>query len=117
MALDLFKELKDAQTIGITGHIKPDGDCVGSCLALLAYVRKLFPATAAELFLEKPEYSFDNIPLREEINSDYPERGDFDVFIVCDTNYERIGDAQRYFDKAKKTINIDHHISNASGSA
>lgn len=117
MALDLFKELKDAQTIGITGHIKPDGDCVGSCLALLAYVRKLFPAAAAELFLEKPEYSFDNIPLREEINSDYPERGDFDVFIVCDTNYERIGDAQRYFDKAKKTINIDHHISNASGSA
>ncbi len=117
MTLDIREELKDAKTIGITGHIKPDGDCIGSCLALLAYLRKLFPDTVTELFLEKPEDSFDHIPLREEINSDYPEREAFDAFIVCDTNYERIGDAQRYFDKARKTINIDHHISNVSGSA
>ena len=117
MALDIFEELKDAKRIGITGHIKPDGDCIGSCLALLAYLRKCFPASLIELFLEKPEDSFDHIPLREEILCDYPEREPFDVFIVCDTNYERIGDAQRYFDKAVKTINIDHHISNASGSA
>ena len=108
MALDIFEELKCAQTIGITGHIKPDGDCVGSCLALMAYLRKVFPEATVELFLEKPEYSFDNIPLREEINSDYPERGDFDVYIVCDTNNELIGDAQRYFDKDRKTNNIDH---------
>ena len=33
MAFDLKSELEGAGRIGITGHIKPDGDCIGSCLA------------------------------------------------------------------------------------
>ncbi|MBR5421280.1 MAG: bifunctional oligoribonuclease/PAP phosphatase NrnA [Lachnospiraceae bacterium] len=117
MTLDLYGELKEAKSIGITGHIKPDGDCIGSTLALMAYLRKRLPEATVELFLEEPEPSFDHIPLRDQIITDYPEREPFDAFIVCDTNYERIGDGKRYFDKAKKTINIDHHVSNAKGSA
>ncbi|MCR5251140.1 MAG: bifunctional oligoribonuclease/PAP phosphatase NrnA [Lachnospiraceae bacterium] len=115
MTLDIYEAVKEARTIGITGHIKPDGDCIGSCLALLAYLRKRLPEAVVELFLEAPEFSFDHIPLRDQIISDHPAREPFDVFIVCDTNYERTGDAKEYFDKAKKTINIDHHVSNAEG--
>ena len=37
------------------------------------------------------------------------------MFIICDTNAERIGDAHKYLSCAKKTINIDHHISNING--
>ena len=33
--MDLLKELEGAKRIGITGHVRPDGDGVGSCLALL----------------------------------------------------------------------------------
>ena len=25
----------DAKTIGIAGHVRPDGDCMGSCLSLI----------------------------------------------------------------------------------
>lgn len=32
--IDIYEEVKAAKTIGISGHIRPDGDCVGSCLGL-----------------------------------------------------------------------------------
>ncbi|MBR3305968.1 MAG: bifunctional oligoribonuclease/PAP phosphatase NrnA [Lachnospiraceae bacterium] len=115
MSLDIFTELKDAKSVGITGHIKPDGDCIGSCLALLRYIQKRFPEIKAELFLEKPERAFDHIPYRELINSDFPEREPLDVFVICDTNYERTGEAKKYFDAAKKRLNIDHHESSPQG--
>ena len=117
MSFDLLKEIGEANSIGITGHIKPDGDCIGSCLALLMYLRKVFPDRKTELFLEKIAPCFKNIPGRELIVSDFPDRPAFDVFIVCDTNKERTGDAEKYFDAAVKTINIDHHISNKDGCA
>ena len=34
MAFDLLALVKDAKTIGITGHLNPDGDCIASNLAL-----------------------------------------------------------------------------------
>jgi nanoRNase/pAp phosphatase (c-di-AMP/oligoRNAs hydrolase) len=35
--------LTDVGRIGIGGHIRPDGDCVGSTLALYTYLKKNFP--------------------------------------------------------------------------
>ena len=115
MAFDLLSLVKDAKTIGVTGHTNPDGDCIGSTFAVAKYLKKALPAAKVEVFLEKPEKAFDHVPGREDLIVDFPERDPFDVFIVCDTNYERISDAKKYFDAAGHTINIDHHISNAQG--
>ena len=52
----------------------------------------------------------------ELIQADIPLKlEETDACIVVDTNSGRIGNAQKYFDVAKKTINIDHHISNEQG--
>ena len=32
--MNVLEELKGAETVGITGHIRPDGDCIGSCMGL-----------------------------------------------------------------------------------
>ena len=50
--------------------------------------------------------------IRTDVTADEGCEGSFDVFIALDTVKERIGVAEALFDKAKKTINIDHHISN-----
>ena len=40
MKLNILKECEGAGRIGISGHVRPDGDCVGSCLALWQYLKK-----------------------------------------------------------------------------
>ena len=117
-SFNLLEECKDAQNIVVTGHIKPDGDCIGSTMALTLYLLKKLPGANVRLFLEKPMPHFHVLPGIERIDSDYSGNPkDTDVCIVLDTNAGRIGSAEKFFEEAKKTINIDHHISNKEGSA
>ena len=117
-SFNLLEECKDAQNIVVTGHIKPDGDCIGSTMALTLYLSKKLPGANVRLFLEKPMPHFHVLPGIERIDSDYSGNPkDTDVCIVLDTNAGRIGSAEKFFEEAKKTINIDHHISNKEGSA
>ncbi len=112
MSLDLLKECIDAKRIGISGHVRPDGDCVGAVLALQMYLRKCLPQAEVKTFLEKPADIFREIKGFDEIDSEFSEQESFDVFFVLDCAADRIGGAEKYFTSAGKTINIDHHISN-----
>lgn len=113
--IDIVKEVEEYKSIAISGHINPDGDSVGSCIAMTAYLRKRFPEKTIKLFLEEPEKCFEGIEGIEDIDSSFsglePE-----VYILIDATPDRIGGGERLFKNAIKTINIDHHISNAEGS-
>ena len=41
--LNLNKILEPAKTIAIGGHVRPDGDCVGSCMAMYQYIQNNYP--------------------------------------------------------------------------
>lgn len=110
--MNLIHECKDAGRIGISGHVRPDGDCVGAVLGLQMYLRKCLPSAEIKVFLEKPSDIFREIKGFEEIESGFPEEEPFDVFFSLDCDAERLGGAEKYFRGARKTINIDHHISN-----
>ena len=115
--MNIYEEVKDAKTIGISGHIRPDGDCVGSCMGLYLYLKKVCPAAAIQVMIERPADVFSCIRGIEEISSDFkPITEKFDVYIALDSEKSRIGEAEKFFDQAEKRINIDHHISNAGGS-
>ena len=113
--IQIEKECAGASRIGIGGHIRPDGDCVGSCLALWQYLKKIIPNANIKVFLEKPADIFGELAGYDLIDSEFLEEEIFDVFIALDCNAERLGAGRKYFEQAKKTINIDHHISNADG--
>ena len=54
----LDKKLEGTGTVLILGHVRPDGDCVGSCLGLLNYLENAYPQTKATVCLEAlPENS------------------------------------------------------------
>lgn len=111
--MDLLKEVGGASTIGIGGHVRPDGDCIGSAMGLYLYLSKTCPEADIEVFLEKPADIFQCISKVDQIHTDFETQvAQFDVFIALDTTKDRLGKAEDYFDLAKKRINIDHHISN-----
>lgn len=109
---DLLQECAGAGRIGISGHIRPDGDCVGSCLALALYLKKALPEAEVRVYLEKPADIFNIIKGFDDIVTDFPDEERFDVFIVLDSGFDRLGGAEKYAVSAGKRINIDHHISN-----
>ena len=62
--------LKEAETVAIAGHIRPDGDCVGSCLATYNYIKTYYPKIEVDLYLEPIPNIFKFLNRAEEIISD-----------------------------------------------
>lgn len=110
--INLTRELKNAVKIGISGHIRPDGDCIGSTMGLYLYLKKKRPDAEVRIFLEKPAEIFDCIKNIDAIEDAKDCDEVFDVFFAVDCGKDRLGDAEKLFDSAKSTINIDHHITN-----
>ena len=110
--MKIISEVKDAKKIAIGGHVRPDGDCVCSVMALYRYLQKELPETQIDVYLEKPAAVFDCIQDIDKICSDFQTDQVYDVFFALDSNDERLGDALSIYQKAGRRINIDHHISN-----
>ena len=109
---ELFAGVK---TAAIAGHIRPDGDCVGSCLATYNYITTYYPQIEVSLYLQPIPNIFKFMKNADKIISDCTADKEFDLFIAQDCgDLGRLGDAAKYFEHAKKTACIDHHISNQS---
>lgn len=113
--IQLLEECKTAENIVISGHIRPDGDCIGSCMAMYLYLKKTLPKANVKVCMEQPADIFGCIKDIDKIDSTYTVDGEVDVFIALDCEKSRLGDAEELFANAKKRINIDHHISNERG--
>lgn len=102
--------------IGIAGHIRPDGDCVGSCTALYSYLmeNKLeFQIEQVDVYLEPFGQEFLILSGADQIKHTYDLDISYDLFITLDCgSIDRLGEGIKYFDLAQQTLNIDHHISN-----
>ncbi len=113
MALNVSDFLSDVKSLCITGHVRPDGDCVGSTLGLYTYVRKNFPEIEVDICIEEPTEKLRFVANFDKIKYNYPDHAPYDLMICLDAgSRDRIGKAEKYFKAAKHTINIDHHISN-----
>ena len=107
--------LREAKSVAIFGHVRPDGDCVGSTLGLYNYICDNYPTIKAEIFLERFPESYKILSRSSEINSVYEDNSDpVDLAFLLDTpSFERIGaNGASCLKSARKTCNIDHHISN-----
>ncbi len=113
MKLDAI--IEDKNVIGIAGHVRPDGDCVGSTLAVYNYIKDNYPEKDVRIYLEPIPNIFKFLKRADEIRSDYKDDVVFDLFIAEDCgDLGRLGNAAKYFENAKSTLCIDHHVSNSS---
>lgn len=105
--------LENVTTAAIAGHTRPDGDCVGSTMALYNYIQDNYPQVHVDVYLEPIADVYKVIKNTENIIGDDEGEQVYDVFFVLDaSDRERLAGAGKYFDTAKRTVCIDHHISN-----
>jgi phosphoesterase RecJ-like protein len=115
---DTLALIKDARRIIIVTHQRPDGDAIGSALALSHYLDDV--QILHDLFCvhEAPE-EFSYLKHAKRITTD-PKliiEGDHDVLICLDAGdllYAGIADHLSQREKRHTIINIDHHTTNAN---
>ncbi len=107
----IIATLGEHKTFCIVGHIRPDGDCVGSQLGL----------TLALQAQGKKVWCWNQDPIPQKyrfLDPDQvitpPKAGmEFDCVIATDAaSFERLGEVGQHIGNRKTFINIDHHESN-----
>lgn len=103
----------NAKTVGIAGHVRPDGDCIGSCMSLYNYLKKNRPDIQTKVYLEFVDEKFNIIENTDQISTEGYDETVYDLFISLDTaSKDRLGLNLPFFENAKRTVCIDHHASN-----
>ena len=103
----------NVRTVAVVGHLRPDGDCIGSVTAVYRYLTELYPELKVTPYLQpvQDELLFleDGVPIDETDGDDTA----FDLCISVDASEAyRIGAGKKAFENAKYTVAIDHHLSN-----
>lgn len=110
---EIEKKIRNEQDFLILGHISPDGDTIGSGMALLLALQGLGKSAIFAVDGKLPEkmaflsdyakvYSFAEVPKRQ-----------YGCVIAVDvSDRERMGKCQALFDASPNTIVIDHHGTN-----
>ena len=107
----IIEGIRDSRSICVVGHIRPDGDCVGSQLGLTLALRNEGKRVVCWNEDRNPQkYEFlDPVNILQK-----PKRGmKFDCVIATDAaSFERLGTVGPCITNRKLFINIDHHESN-----
>ncbi len=102
--------IDSAESIMITSHVHPDGDAVGSVLAMKHYCKEKGKEASVVIDDDIPEayHILEGARYIEKPSGNI--KNDVDLLIIMDTNPGRIGRCSEI--NAKITLNIDHHDTN-----
>ncbi len=110
MITRLHDVLGGVSTVAVAAHVRPDGDALGSTLGVWNYLKKNYPEIKVQVYLESFEDRFAFLPGSDMIRP-AGEDAVYDLFIALDcSGADRLGGAYKYFESAKHTLCIDHHI-------
>lgn len=113
MNIRLSELLDGKKTVALGGHIRPDGDCVGSCMGLYLYLKEQYPQIQTDVYLEYIPDSYRFIQETGIVRHEITPGQEYDLFICLDCgDEERLGFSAPLFEKAALTCCIDHHASN-----
>ena len=108
----LRQMIEAADTICIIGHIRPDGDCVGSTLAIYNYIIDNYEGKTVDVYLEAFPVSMKFLNGAKKVKHEAAGKH-YELAISMDvSDLERLGKYKDMYLSAISTICIDHHVSN-----
>ena len=110
MTLDeILNQIKNAESIVVVTHQTPDGDAIGSSLAMKLALEDM--GKKPDIIIPEVPEVYNFLPGREDIKSESDVK-QYELAISVDCATEMRIDGKEYFENAKHTIVIDHHGSN-----
>ncbi|MBW2561324.1 MAG: bifunctional oligoribonuclease/PAP phosphatase NrnA, partial [Deltaproteobacteria bacterium] len=108
---EIAEVIQAGTTFLITSHVRPDGDALGSELALYHVLRDMGKeAVVYNQDMAPAVYEF--LPGMEAIVHSLDSVDGFDAVFVLDcSDISRVGDQQGRVGSIQKIVNIDHHVS------
>lgn len=107
---NISQALKNGKKFFVAGHKNPDGDSLGSTLAVCSLLRRLGKEVYAYSH-DKPGEDLFFMPGLNAINFGVlPKEKDFDALVLLEcSDKKRGGNLDSLFKTAKTVVNIDHH--------
>lgn len=107
--LDTFMAMVDeAENIAIASHVNPDGDNLGSSLALRRSL-ELYGKDVEVIAIDPIDDYLKFLPELDHYKE--ASRDKYDLFIIVDcSEFDRIGHATEIARRSNKTIVMDHHV-------
>lgn len=106
----IVEEIKKAESIVVLTHETPDGDAIGSSLAMYNALKQI--GKNVDVIIPECPRNFNFLTGYNEIKKE-GKITNYDLAITVDcATIERLNGWQDYFDRANVTINIDHHTKN-----
>ena len=106
--------LEGVKTAAIAGHVRPDGDCVGSCMGMYLYLKKHYPQIQVDVYLEEIRDVFSYIEGIDQIKHEWQEGKKYDLLLLFARNpgvalyrktiYERVWHEE--FPYGSKTVDL-----------
>ena len=111
MTLDnIAEEINVAKNIAILTHESPDGDAIGTSLAMFLALKQI--GKEVDIIIPEVPKAYRFLPGVDEIKAE-ADKSNYDLVISLDcADLKRLSDNSQIFEEAKRTINIDHHGSN-----
>ena len=107
---NIVEEIKKAESIVVLTHETPDGDAIGSALAMYNALKQL--GKNPDVIIPECPRNFEFLAGADEIQKEGTNKN-YDLAIAVDcATIERLNGWRNYFEEAKTTINIDHHAKN-----
>lgn len=108
----IIEELKANNSFLIVSHINPDGDAIGSELALALGLKALGKKVTIFNHDRVPDI-VEFLPGSTEFVHEIPADAQFDAAVVVDCGTpKQLGEKFNAFKGYKKLLNIDHHVTN-----
>jgi phosphoesterase RecJ-like protein len=106
---EIWQKIASSKKIAILSHLVPDGDALGSAIALYLTLKRMQKKVSLVNFDPEPNHKFAFLDGFETIKNDLPPN--CDLLITCDCSdlaVAGLGSKEHFI------INIDHHISNTN---
>jgi len=108
---EIFDIIHNSNNICIAGHKAPDGDCIGSVMALYEFLKPMNKNLTVCIDGSIP-YNYRSFVNEGIISKEY-DGSIYDVVIILDcSDADRLGKFSDILNNTKKTICIDHHKTN-----